>query len=160
MDRQDAKGAKMSESEREPFDPFRSRGAHGDAEPSAELDALAFNVIGAAIEVHRELGPGFNEKPYENALAIELGLRVIRCEQQRPIHVVYQGHDVGEGAIDRIVEDKLIVELKTVDELVSKHSAQVISYLKATNLPLGLLMNFKVAHLKDGIQRIVLSKPL
>jgi len=137
MNRQDAKDAKI--------------------EPNKRLDRLARTVIGAAIEVHRHLGPGYLESIYEEALAIELGLKGIRFERQKPISVIYKGHNVGEGRMDILVGEELLVELKAVDALAPIHKAQVISYLKATACHLGLLINFNVSVLKDGVQRVVLS---
>ena len=126
-------------------------------EPDKEVDDLAHRVIGAAIEVHRHLGPGYLESVYEEALAVELGLRGIPFERQKPVAVDYKGHSVGQGRLDLLVDDCLIVELKTVDTFVPIHRAQVISYLKTTGLCLGLLINFKVQRLKDGVRRVVLS---
>ncbi len=126
-------------------------------EPDAALDGLARAVIGAAIEVHRHLGPGFQEKIYEDALGVELRLRGIAFERQKVVAVVYKGHEVGSGVIDLLVGERLVVELKTVDMLLPVHSAQVISYLKAIRSQLGLLLNFKVPVMKDGTKRVVLS---
>lgn len=127
-------------------------------EPDAVLDGLAHMVIGAAIEVHRELGPGFLESVYEEALVVELGLRGIPFVRQALVEVHYKGVRVGEGRLDLLVGKRLLVEVKTVDSLHPVHSAQVIAYLKALGTPLGLLMNFKAAVLKDGIKRIVYSR--
>jgi GxxExxY protein len=137
MNRQDAKDAKI--------------------EPNKRLDRLARTVIGAAIEVHRHLGPGYLESLYEEALSIELGLRRIPFERQKPIAVNYKGHAIGEGRVDLIVGDELLVELKAVEALAPIHKAQVLSYLKATEFHLGLLINFNVPVLRSGIQRVVLS---
>jgi GxxExxY protein len=126
-------------------------------EPSKELDGLANSVIGAAIEVHRHLGPGYLESVYEEALGIELSERKISFHRQYPISVVYKGKTVGEGKLDLLVENQLVVELKAVETLLPVHKAQVISYLKATNLHLGLLINFNVSVVRDGIQRIIYS---
>ena len=127
--------------------------------PPAHLDAIARRVIGAAIEVHRHLGPGFLEAVYEEALAVELTLREIPFRRQRPLSVGYKGHDVGEGRPDFIVEDQLVVEVKAVASLAPIHKAQVISYLKAVDQQLGLLLNFKTYVLKDGgIRRVVLNR--
>jgi len=135
--------------------------AEGDAkrrkEPSVEIDRLAHDVIGAALEVHRALGPGFLESVYEEALCRELTLQNIPYQCQHPIAVLYKGHGVGEGRIDMLVGGALVVELKAVEELLPIHSAQVISYLKATNNHLGLLINFNTPVLKDGIKRVILS---
>lgn len=127
------------------------------SEPDADLDALAHEVIGAAIEVHRELGAGFLESVYESALCMELELRHIRFNQQCPVNVLYKGRYVGESRLDLLVENRLNVELKAVDQLHPVHTAQVISYLKALNLPLGLLVNFNVPVLKQGIRRVIYS---
>ena len=129
-------------------------------EPDRKTDELAKAVIGAAIEVHRVLGPGYLESVYEEALAVELKLRGIPFERQKGMSVDYKGHAVGEGRLDVFVDDCLIVELKTVEALAPIHTAQVISYLKAMQLPLGLLVNFNVPLLKDGIKRIILSDSL
>lgn len=129
-------------------------------EPGKEVDDLANAVIGAAIEVHRIPGPGYLESVYEEALAVELELRSIAFERQKPINVEYKGHGVGEGRLDLLVGGKLIVELKAVEALAPIHIAQVMSYLKTLSLPLGLLINFKVPLLKQGIKRVVLSSPL
>ncbi len=126
-------------------------------EPSSELDELAQEVIGAAIEVHRHLGPGYLEGVYEEALAIELRSRCIPFERQMPISLDYKGHKVGEGRLDVLVNGELLVELKAVEALVPVHKAQVISYLKATGLHLALLIDFNVPALRAGIRRIVLS---
>ena len=126
--------------------------------PSQEIDKLAHGVIGAAIEVHRSLGPGFLESVYEEALCIELQLREIPFERQVPVAVKYKSRIVGESRLDLLVGGCLIVELKAVEQLAPIHSAQVISYLKATNHPLALLINFNVSILKEGIKRIILSE--
>jgi GxxExxY protein len=127
------------------------------AEPDEALDQLAREVIGAAIEVHRILGPGLLETVYENALCIQLGLRQIPFTRQPAIGVTYKGHPVGQSRPDFLVGDSLVVELKAVDGLHDIHKAQVISYLKSSGHRLGLLINFNVAVLRDGIKRIVVS---
>lgn len=126
-------------------------------EPDGKTDGLAHAVIGAAIEVHRHLGPGFLESVYEEALGIELAARNISFERQKEIYVSYKGHPIGRQRIDLVVGQSLIVELKTVEELAEIHKAQVISYLRATGFVLGLLINFNVPVLKSGIQRVVLT---
>lgn len=126
-------------------------------EPSLLADNLAREVIGAAIEVHRHLGPGFLETVYQEALAVELGLRKIPFIEQHPVVVVYKGTKVGDGRTDFYISNELVVEIKAVEKLAAVHTAQVISYLKALDRSLGLLINFKVAVLKDGIRRVVLS---
>ena len=127
-------------------------------EPDQSLDRLAHDVIGAAIDVHREIGPGFLESVYQNALCYELTLRNIKHIPQAPTAVTYKGHPVGEGRIDILVESRLIVELKAVDAYEAIHHAQVISYLKATQLSLGLLINFNMPILKDGIRGVILTR--
>lgn len=126
-------------------------------EPSPELDRLTHEVIGAAIEVHRTLGPGYLESVYEEALAIEFALRGIPFTRQVVIAVDYKGHSVGESRLDFLVGGQLVTELKAVEVLIPIHSAQVISYLKTTGRSLGLLINFNVGLLKDGVKRVVLT---
>jgi len=126
-------------------------------EPSQELDRLAYAVIGAAIEVHQILGPGFLEEVYQAALTIEFLRRGIPHEFEKFVTVNYKGHEVGKGRLDFLVANSLIVELKAVQSLAPIHEAQVLSYLKMTNYPLALLINFNVPLLKDGIKRIILS---
>lgn len=126
-------------------------------EPSLEHDEIARQVIGAAIEVHKELGPGFLESVYEHALQAEFELRGMSYRRQHAIEIEYKGLPVGEGKLDFLVQDAVVVELKAVEALAPIHTAQVISYLKATKLQLGLLMNFNVPLLKAGIKRIVVS---
>lgn len=126
-------------------------------EPSPEHDEIARQVIGAAIEVHKELGPGFLESVYEHAMEAEFELRGMIFRRQHVIGVEYKGLPVGEGKLDFLVQDAVVVELKAVEALAPVHTAQVISYLKATKLQLGLLINFNVPLLKAGIKRIVLT---
>ena len=138
---------------------MRREGSKGASrrEPSEELDKLAHDVIGAALEVHRVLGPGFMESVYEEALCVELRLRGVPFVRQPVVGVDYKGHTVGHGRLDLLVGEALVVELKAVEALAPVHFAKVLSYLKATGHQLGLLINFKVAKLKEGIKRIVLS---
>ncbi|MBI4834910.1 MAG: GxxExxY protein [Planctomycetes bacterium] len=105
-------------------------------------EELTHKIIGAAMEVHRELGPGFIEKTYENALIIELKERGIPAQTQKKITVHYKNHLVGEHLIDILVDEKVILELKAVEEPGKAHEAQLISYLKAANIKIGLLINF------------------
>lgn len=125
------------------------------AEPDPELDALAHAVIGAAIEVHRRNGPGLDEALYEAAMAVELGLRNIPFQSQVWFDVGYKGHVIGKRRLDFIVGGRLVLELKAVGELTPLHKAQVKTYLKISGLTLGLLINFNVIFLKDGIHRII-----
>lgn len=126
-------------------------------EPPREKEEFAHEVVGAALEVHRALGPGYIESVYEEALCVELTLRKVPYQCQVPISVTYKGQKVGEGRIDVLIGTSLIVELKAVEALAPIHTAQVISYLKTTNCMLGLLINFNTTVLKDGIKRIILS---
>jgi len=126
-------------------------------EPGERLDRRAREVIGAALEVHRILGPGFSEGVYEAALAIELTQRSIPFQRQVPLTVQYKGIRVGEWRADLLIDDALVVELKAVERLADVHVAQLVSYLKAVNLRLGLLINFDVALLKNGIRRVIQS---
>jgi GxxExxY protein len=125
-------------------------------EPDSELNRITEAVIGAAIEVHRILGPGYLESVYQKALEIEFRKRGIAASSQHPVTLHYKGELIGEGFLDFLVEGKVIVEIKAVEILAGIHTAQVISYLKATQLKLGLLLNFNVRALKDGIKRIAL----
>jgi GxxExxY protein len=124
-------------------------------ELEARVNRLSHEVIGAALEVHRLLGPGFLESLYEEALCIELELRKITFQRQAPIPVHYKGRVVGENRLDLLVGDCLVVELKAVDQLATIHTAQVLAYLKATGHKLGLLINFNVPVLKYGIKRVI-----
>lgn len=126
-------------------------------EPGQSTDELAHAVIGAAIEVHRLLGPGFLEQVYEDALCVELRLRGLPFERQKIVKVEYKGELVGEGRIDLLVGDRLVVELKAVKAFALIDRAKVLSSLRATRRHLGLLINFNVPVLKDGIQRVVQS---
>jgi GxxExxY protein len=128
------------------------------SEPSDELNLISREVIGAAIEVHRLLGPGFLESVYENALGIEFTRRRVPFERQVPIEIVYKGQSVGQSRLDLVVAGKLIVELKAVSQILPIHVAQVISYLKAFGQPLGLLINFQVPVLPAGVRRVVHSR--
>jgi GxxExxY protein len=107
-----------------------------------ELEELIPRVIGALIEVHRELGPGFLEGIYRRAIEIEFARREIPFESEKPITLHYCGKKIGRHRLDLLVDGSLVIELKTVDVLHKKHYAQVRSYLKATHSPIGLLVNF------------------
>jgi GxxExxY protein len=127
-------------------------------EPDPQLDRLAGSVIDAAFEVHEALGPGYGELVYEAALSLELEMRGLRFERQPVSLVKYKGRCVGEGRLDLLVEGLLVVELKAVPALAPLHTAQVLAYLKATGHTLGLLINFNVPVLKQGIRRVVLTQ--
>ncbi len=121
-----------------------------------ETEQVCRSVIGAAIEVHRELGPGFLESVYEDALCVELQIRSLQFVRQQVVALQYKGHAVGQSRLDLVVERRLIVELKAVDTLADVHTAQLLSYLRATQLRLGLLLNFNVPVLRAGIKRVAL----
>ncbi len=117
---------------------------------------LTEQVIGAAIEVHRELGPGLLESAYQACLAREFSLRQLAFEQEKPLLLEYKGIRVECGyRLDFVVAGKVIVELKAVDEIQPIHEAQLLTYLKITGCRIGLLINFNVPVLKQGIKRRV-----
>ena len=120
-----------------------------------EIDDVTYAINGAVFEVNKVLGPGFLEKVYENALLVELNIRGVKAQSQVPIKVSYKDHQVGEYVVDIFVEDKVIVELKTVEKLQKTHEAQLLNYLKATDIKVGLLINFR--HEKADIKRFVLN---
>ena len=122
-----------------------------------DLNELTYLINGAIFEVSRILGPGFLEKVYENALLMELKARGIKAAAQYPIKVRYKDQIVGEYFADLLVEDKVIIELKTVDKIEKIHEAQLLNYLKATGIKVGLLVNFKST--KADIKRFVLDLP-
>jgi GxxExxY protein len=109
---------------------------------SHQFEALSKRIIGAAIEVHRELGPGFLESIYEEAFKVELSEHGLRYESQKEVKIEYLGVEVGVHRLDLVVEGQIVVELKAVGELTDIHFAQILSYLKATGLKVGLLLNF------------------
>jgi GxxExxY protein len=121
-----------------------------------ETEDLIHSVLGAAIDVHRNLGPGFIESVYKTAMCHELSLRKISFECEKPILIPYKTISIGGQRLDIVVAEQLILELKAVECLVSVHEAQILSYLKASRIRAGLLINFNVWQLKSGIKRIVL----
>jgi len=124
------------------------------------LNKLSERVIGAAVEVHKELGPGFLERVYEEAMVHELGLRSIDVAAQVELPVMYKGVQLCNQRIDLLVEGVLVVELKAVDGVCDAHLAQLVGYLRAMNLPLGLLLNFNERRLVDGVYRRANSRCL
>lgn len=122
-----------------------------------DINDITYAVNGAAFEVNRILGSGFLEKVYENALLIELKERGLNAESQAPVKVFYKKKVVGEYIVDILVEKKVIVELKTVEKFDNVHEAQLLNYLKASGIQVGLLINFK--HPKVEIRRRVLDLP-
>ncbi len=123
-----------------------------------DIESLASVVLDGAFAVHRSLGPGLLESVYEACLCHEMAKRGISHQRQVVLPVTYDGVIVEAGLrLDLLVADRLIVELKAVDALAPIHTAQVLTYLKLTGYPLGLLLNFNTQHLKDGIRRVVLT---
>lgn len=123
-----------------------------------DINILTGKVIGAAIEVHKLLGPGLLESTYESCLCREFDLKEITYEKQKEIPVDYKGLILDCGyRLDLLIENKLIVELKACDSIENIHKAQLLTYLKLTGIEVGLLINFNVPVLKEGITRIVNS---
>lgn len=121
-------------------------------------DQISYEVIGAAIEVHKHLGPGLLESAYEECLAKELCLRDIPFQRQKPLPISYKGTDVDVAyRLDMFVAEKVLVELKAVDSILPIHEAQVLTYLRLSGCKLGLLINFNVPVVRDGIRRLVLD---
>jgi len=127
---------------------------HRDTE-TQRLNLITEKVIGASIEVHKGLGPGLLESAYERCLCYELSLAGLKFERQVPLPLVYKDVKLESGYImDLVVEDLLVVELKAVERLMPIHEAQLLSYLKLADKRIGLLLNFHIPVLKDGIKRI------
>jgi GxxExxY protein len=103
---------------------------------------LSYKIVGCGMEVHSKLGPGFLEKVYENALMVLFNREGIPAKQQKPIEVCFEGEVVGEYCADILVDDKIILELKTADKIVDVHRAQILHYLRATGIKLGMILNF------------------
>ena len=129
-----------------------------DAE--TQRDSLTEQVIGLAIDVHRALGPGLLELAYEACLCHELGEHDMPFKRQVSLPVTYKGVQLDCGyRLDLVVGDELVVELKTVDNILPVHQAQLLTYLKLSKFHTGLILNFNVSVLKDGIKRLVLARP-
>ena len=121
-----------------------------------DINKLSSQIIGAAIEVHKALGPGLLESTYEECLCHELGLRGLSLERQKPLAVRYKGMRLYCGyRLDIVVENAIILELKSCEKIEQIHRAQLLTYLKVSGLSLGLLLNFNVTVMRDGIIRIV-----
>ncbi len=121
---------------------------------------LTHQIIGAAIEVHRLLGPGLLESAYEECLAHELTLRNLKHRRQVPVPVVYKGIKLECGyRMDIVVEECVVLELKSIESIAPVHEATVLTYLRLSDKRLGLLINFNVSILKDGVRRFVLQHP-
>jgi GxxExxY protein len=123
---------------------------------NANRNHLTRAVIGMAIDVHRELGPGLLESAYEECLAYELQQSSLRFVRQNPVPITYKGLELDCGyRVDLLIEDELVIELKSVDELIPIFDAQILTYMKLANKSLGLLINFNVPMVKMGIKRFV-----
>jgi len=121
-----------------------------------DINQLSSKIIGAAIEVHRTLGPGLLESAYEECLCYELELRRIKFERQKSLPIIYKGRRLDCGyRLDIVIENKIITELKSIEKIEPIHKAQLLSYLKLSGQKLGLLLNFNVSVMKDGIVRLV-----
>jgi GxxExxY protein len=121
-----------------------------------ELNRLSNGVIGAAIEVHKTLGPGLLESTYERCMCHELGLRGLSFERQKELPVPYKGMQLDCGyRLDIVVENAIVIELKSCDKIEDIHRAQLLTYLRISGFSLGLLLNFNVRVMKDGIVRLV-----
>jgi len=121
-----------------------------------ELEQVVHDTIGCCIAVHRELGPGLLEAVYSRALGLELRAQGLSFERERACPVFYRGELLCEQRIDFIVKRQLILEIKAVEHLVPVHHAQILSYMRVAGVPVGLLVNFNVPVLQDGIRRKVL----
>ena len=123
-------------------------------------NSLTERIIGMAIEVHRQLGPGLLESLYEEALSMELTLGNIPFQRPLPLPVIYRGRRIGEYRVDLLIQDTVVVEIKSVDRYDPVFQAQVLTYLRITGKPLGLLINFNSHLLTRGIRRIILGSAL
>jgi GxxExxY protein len=121
-----------------------------------DLDILSKSVVDSIFKVHQEMGPGFLEKVYEECLCIEFSDRKIPVSRQSPVKLTYNGRQVpADFRLDMVVDNKILIELKAVEQLHPVHEAQIYSYLKMSGLPLAFLVNFNVPLIKDGIRRYV-----
>jgi GxxExxY protein len=123
-----------------------------------ENNKITEKIIGAAIEVHRTLGPGLLESAYQECLLFELKSQSLNVEKEKTLPIVYKDIKLDHGyRIDLLIENKIVIELKTVEHLTDVHTAQVLTYLKLGNYPIGLLINFHTKLLKNGIKRFINS---
>ncbi len=121
-----------------------------------DINKLTESIIGCAIEVHRQLGPGLLESAYESALCIELADAGLKCQQQLIFPIIYKGRMIGEYRLDLMVEDTVVVEIKSVERFDPVFEAQILTYLRITEKKVGLLINFNSRLLKNGIKRFSL----
>lgn len=131
-----------------------------EVEIPPELNAISERIIGSAIDVHRALGPGLLERLYEDALVYELGLRGLVVERQVSVTLRYKDLELSGQRLDLIVSRTVVVELKSIEAILDVHKAQLLGYMRAGRYPLGLLINFNVPLLRNGIHRRVLSEML
>lgn len=121
-----------------------------------ELDAISYKIIGLAIEVHKQLGPGLLESAYQECLHYEIVNSGLTVERQKALPIVYKDVKLDHGyRIDLLIENKIVIELKTVEAFTDVHFAQILTYLKLGNYPLGLLINFDSKILKNNIKRFI-----
>ena len=135
------------------FEEFRER----QGERFDQYDEFTGSFLAAALEVHKELGAGLSETHYEAALCHEMDLRGIPYQRQVKVNVIYKGKPIGDTRVDLIIGGRIIVELKACESICDVHKAQLITYLRLTKLRLGLIINFNVPLLKQGIKRVILS---
>ena len=120
------------------------------------LKDITETIISCAMEVHSTIGPGLLESIYEEALAHEFNLRQVHCERQKAISLKYKGKDIGNHRIDFLIENAVVLELKAVETMHRIYEAKVLTYLRALEIKVGLLINFNVVRLKEGIKRLIL----
>ena len=134
--------------------------SHRATEPTEQviggLNSVTERIIACAIEVHKQLGPGLLEAIYESALCVEFELAGLQYQKQVPLGITYKGRPIGDLRLDLVVENLIIVEIKSVERMDPVFGAQVISYLRASGKKIGLLINFNSRLLKDGIKRFIL----
>ncbi len=127
-----------------------------NTESRRDLDAISYKIIGLAIEVHKQLGPGLLESAYQECLCYEIKKSGLSVEKQQALPIIYKDIKLDHGyRIDLLIENKVVVELKTVEAFSEVHFAQVITYLKLGNYPLGLLINFNSKVLKNNVKRFI-----
>lgn len=127
-----------------------------NTESREEIDAISYKIIGLAIEVHKQLGPGLLESAYQECLYYEIANSAFTVEKQKALPIIYKDIKLDHGyRIDLLIEDKIVIELKTVEAFTDVHFAQILTYLKLGNYPLGLLINFDSKILKNNIKRFI-----
>ena len=125
-----------------------------------DLESLSYKIIGLAIEVHRQLGPGLLESAYQQCLYYEIKKAGLKVEKEITLPIIYKDITLDQGyRIDLLIEDKLVIELKTVENFTTVHFAQILTYLKLGNYPLGLLINYNSKILRNNIKRFINSTP-